>query len=421
MVQIIPRSRTAQLREEIGQNVGGGLAKFMGSYLANKQLNTTLGEPGFEELEPSQKLSKLQQAMMPYGELGAEIMQNRAQVEQQKQMERKQSALSKFSVGKELSEHELKQFSPEEQFKIIELQKKKNIGKNIRESLLKAGYPEDTANLWQQQMEAAPVGGQSDVIKQVNDLIRRSKLGKGIAGEEEKEIEKSSIEVPGMQTTELNMDFPELPEPVGMTPSDVVKQSEGREKVNGPLYADAIDSLNALDEDYQDIQTMQNLNESEKLPTGLQKWNVDWNTGDLRATALATPETQLYVKTIARMLGKAKDFYPGRVTNFDLETFKKRFPTLANSPEGRRLIAKQMELSNRIAYLRDETLKAAIEHYGSGADPVLIRKYANQNYRRLKGELEERLKNLDGLLETEYQRGEKEAPVEKPSLEDIFK
>jgi len=155
------------------------------------------------------------------------------------------------------------------------------------------------------------------------------------------------------------------------------------------------------------------------LPTGGEKWNVNWDTGDLRVKALATPEAQDYVKTIARMARRAKDFFPGRVTNFDLEQFKEGFPTLANSPEGRRIIAEQLALGNRIAYLKDETFKAAMDHYGSGADPHLVKKYATENYRKLKSQLEDQLKQVNAKARTMVdQSGDNAA---KPSLEEIFK
>ena len=121
----------------------------------------------------------------------------------------------------------------------------------------------------------------------------------------------------------------------------------------------------------------------------------------------------------ARMARRAKDFFPGRVTNFDLDQFKQGFPTLANSPEGRRLIAQQLALGNRIAYLKDETFKAAMDHYGSGADPVLVKKYATENYRRLKSQLEEQLKQVNSKARSMV--NQEEAKTNRPSLDEIFK
>ena len=218
----------------------------------------------------------------------------------------------------------------------------------------------------------------------------------------------------------LELDFPELPEPIGMTPSDIVKQNEYREKTISPLYEDTVNRLNALDDEYRAVNHLQELNQIPgALPTGIEKWNVDWDTGDLRVKALATPEAQDYVKTVALMARRAKDFFPGRVTNFDLDQFKQGFPTLANSPEGRKLIGEQLALGNRIAYLKDETYKAAVENYGSGADPVLVKKYATENYRRLKSQLEDQLKQVNNKARSMVK--EESSKQNRPSLEDIFK
>jgi hypothetical protein len=322
--------------------------------------------------------------------------------------------------GEKVSAKDLSKLKPETQLKVRDLQKRREAGKSVLDSLIKAGYPEETAKIWQNQMENAPTGGQSDVIKNVNDLIRRSKSGKGLGQQQEtREESKPNIDIPGTNLGTLELDFPELPEPVGMTPADIVKQNEYREKTNIPTYTEAVDRLNALDDEYREVKHLQDLNEIPGvLPTGIAKWNVNWDTGDPRVKALATPEAQDYAKTIARMARRAKDFFPGRVTNFDLDQFKQGFPTLANSPEGRHLIAHQLALGNRIAYLKDETYKAAMDHYGSGADPVLIKKYATENYRKLKSQLEDQLKQTNSRARAMVE--EDTEKQNRPSLDEIF-
>ncbi len=396
-------SRKGQLAEILGQSLGEGLGNFAGEYFANRSLDSVLKDKSLKDAPVSERLSRLETALRPHGERGQKILQNRLMIEQQQMQEQEQAksqeineAVQSIVEGKELTPKQRKIVPPEVVLKAQEVKNKKAISKNIFDSLVKAGYPEETARLWQNQMDAAPTGGQSDVIKQVNDLIRRSKTGKGIGGEQDKVVTKPAIDIPGLESQSFELDFPELPEPINLTPADMVKQNEAREKVNTPVYTETVDRLNALDEEFRDLATLQQYNDiPEALPSGLEKWNVDWETGDLRFKGLASPEAQDYVKTIARMARKAKDFFPGRVTNFDLDQFKAGFPTLANTPEGRQLIIKQLSLGNRIAYLKDETLKAAIDHYGSGADPVLIKKYATENYRKLKGQLEQQLKTVN--------------------------
>ena len=423
-----------KLADMLGMSLGQGIGNGLNTFFANRSLDSVLKDKSLDGASPSKKLEAIRAALSPYGEKGQEIFKQRMQIEQQelneaekKKSEAQQDVLSRIVSGEKVGPKDLKKLSPENQLKVLELQKKREAGRSVFDSLLKAGYPEETAKIWQNQMENAPVGGQSDVIKNVNDLIRRSKSGKGLGQQQEtKEQIKPNIEIPGTNLGLLELDFPELPEPIGMTPADIVKQNEYREKTNIPSYTEAVDRLNALDDEYREVKHLQDLDSIPgALPTGVEKWNVDWETGDLRVKALATPEAQDYVKTTARMARKAKDFFPGRVTNFDLDLFKQGFPTLANSPEGRKIIAEQLALGNRIAYLKDETYKAAMDHYGSGADPVLVKKYATENYRRLKNQLEEQLKQVNSqarsMVERENSIQSKKLPIsEAKTLEDLF-
>ena len=430
MVQIFPEKKNhqGQLAEHLGMSLGQGIGNGLNTFFANRSLESVMKDKSLEGAPQSKKLEALRSALSPYGEKGQEIFQQRLQIDQQERNEAEmakneaqQEVLSRVVTGEKVPAKDLKKLTPENQLKVLDLQKRRESGKSVLDSLIKAGYPEETAKIWQNQMENAPIGGQSDVIKNVNDLIRRSKAGKGLGQTQEttKQI-KPSIDIPGTNLGALELDFPELPEPIGMTPSDIVKQNEYREKTISPLYEDTVNRLNALDDEYRAVNHLQELNQIPgALPTGIEKWNVDWDTGDLRVKALATPEAQDYVKTVALMARRAKDFFPGRVTNFDLDQFKQGFPTLANSPEGRKLIGEQLALGNRIAYLKDETYKAAVENYGSGADPVLVKKYATENYRRLKSQLEDQLKQVNNKSRSMVK--EESSKQNRPSLEDIFK
>lgn len=415
-------SRSQLMNEMIGQSLGEGLGKFATNYFANKSLENVLNREDFIKGSDSERSEKLLTALQPYGEIGQGILQQRLGIEQQRMQDNEKQALADILAGKEVSANKLKNLSPQTQLKAAELQQKKTMGKNVYDSLIKAGYPEETARLWQQQTEGSTVQGLSDTIKNVNDLLRRSSIGKGFQGENNSTPTISQVTVPGVENQTFDLDFPELPEPINMTSADLVNQNKEREKVNVPIYTETINRLNALDDELRDISHLQELEETENLPSGLEKWNVDWDTGDLRVKALATPEAQDYVKTIARMARKAKEFFPGRVTNFDLEQFKAGFATLANSAEGRRIINQQLALANRIAYLKDEILKAAYDHYGSGADPIKVQNYATKNFRKYKDMLENQLKQVnrqaDNLIQAQQQP--KEEKKEPQTLDDLF-
>lgn len=423
-----------KIAEALGMSLGEGLGSGINTYYANKALDEVINDKSLSNAPISTRMGVLQTKMAKYGEYGEKVFNKRMELEKQGEVERQQGRLEKeqevlgrIASGEDVEKEDLKHVSPQNLLKVNEVRQKKQFGKNVRDSLIKAGYPQETAELWQNQIENAPVGGQSDVIKKVNNLIDRSKAGKGLVGQkEEKEVLKPSIEIPGIGGEALELDFPELPEPIGLTPADIVKQNEHREKTNVPMHSEAVKHVNALDEQFRDIQYLQELETTGKLPTGLEKWNVDWTTGDLKFKGLANPEAQAYVKTIARMARNAKEFFPGRVTNFDLDQFKAGFATLANTSEGRVLINQQLALANRINFLENETLKASVEHYGSGADPILIKKEATKNYRKLKGQLENQLRSVNEraqeMINSQGNEQEKEKPPisEATTLEDIW-
>ena len=421
MVQIIEsENRKGKLSEMLGMALGQGLGRGLNNYFANSSLDSVLQDKALHGASPSKKLEALRSALSPYGEEGENLLQKRIAIQQQEMQEEQQDVLGRVISGEKVTSKELSKLTPENQLKILELNKRRESGRSVYDSLIKAGYPEETAKIWQNQMENAPVGGQSDVIRNVNDLIRRSKSGKGSFGETDNENQlKPTIDIPGTDLGTLELNFPELPETPGMTPADLVHLGADNRKINIPAYNETVARSNALDDEYREVKHLQDLNEIPgALPTGIEKWNVDWDSGDLRVKALATPEAQDYVKTIARMARRAKDFFPGRVTNFDLDQFKQGFPTLANSPQGRRLIAQQLALGNRIAYLKDENYKAAVDHYGAGADPALITKYATENYRRLKSQLEDQLKQTN--MQARHMVDQETNKERRPSLDEIL-
>ncbi len=408
MVQVINTGNPqGKIAEMLGLSLGQGLGNGINTYYANKALEDVINDKSLEDKPMSEKMGKLQSALSPYGEKGQEIFQQRMQIEQQDYAEKKQKEL--FKHQKELKNIQTKQ----------EKQRREENAPGFKKALLQHGYSEDEAEAEKELYVNSPTGGQTEQLKRINDKIARR--GTPEQKTEKPQQTKPTIEIPGVELDSFELDLPDLPEQIGLKPAEQVKQNEHREKVNIPIYTETVDRLNALDDEFREVKHLQDLNEIPgALPTGIEKWNVDWDSGDLRVKALATPEAQDYVKTIARMARRAKDFFPGRVTNFDLDQFKQGFPTLANSPQGRKIIAEQLSLGNRIAYLKDETLKAAYDHYGSGADPVLVKKYATQNYRRMKGQLEEKLKAVNQRATTMVDKEKATDSSKRPSLDEIF-
>lgn len=205
------------------------------------------------------------------------------------------------------------------------------------------GYPEDLAEL----QANVPKGGETAIVKEVLELRKR-----GIKpGKESEEPEEESVE-------DLVRQFDE-----GLTPSERIRRQSERYKTNLPVYQQATEKLRGLNRDKERLDILDNLNKSGKLPKSFGRFNVD-KEGNLRLPFAASPESQRYIKTLNEFSAGAKDTFGSRVTNFDLQQFMMRFPTLLNTEEGRTQISKQMGIVNRINSTYYRNLKKVYDRAG---------------------------------------------------------
>lgn len=129
MVQFFqaPTPRKTLLNEQIGMNLGKGLSDFMGSYFANKSLEKVLGDETYEKAPASEKMSRLQAALTPYGDYGRELLQHRIQGLQQQEVEKEQekrargqAALGKMIAGEQVTPEEMAMINPEHLLKLVQ-------------------------------------------------------------------------------------------------------------------------------------------------------------------------------------------------------------------------------------------------------------------------------------------------------------
>jgi hypothetical protein len=116
--------------------------------------------------------------------------------------------------------------------------------------------------------------------------------------------------------------------------------------------------------------------------------------GELRPTAAAllSPEAQESVKLIADNLSGAKDTFGARVTNFDLQAYMKRLPTLLNSTEGRRRVLRDLRLMNKLNTEHEKGVLEIIEKEGGPGKISLSqaeRRYRKENAQEIKSIKEE--------------------------------
>jgi hypothetical protein len=238
------------------------------------------------------------------------------------------------------------------------------------------GVPPDTAANFAKLYGNLSQGGKTAFANMFVDRFQRGEFGKmdtadleGIEGVKKPQgIE--GVEGPPSDVVEEKIQEPADPiaanyQPfAGMTPKEVVGQKRLFTKENTPIYREQTQKIRNLNESGRAIAQLTRLNESRKLPSGTGRLNVTIKEGELRLPAGANAETQLYVKTINDFTRLAKDSYGARVTNFDLQQFMKRLPTLANSEEGRRLIQEQMAVINEINHLYHQGLVDVYDSVG---------------------------------------------------------
>jgi hypothetical protein len=247
---------------------------------------------------------------------------------------------------------------------------------------------------------AAPVGGKTEVIKNIVENQQRKEAPAGFINEGIEDFDK------------------------GLTPKERVKRQDQRFTTQTPLVNKNSEGLHALESEDLSLNLLEELDETEKVGEGLHNLNINPLTGSLFVPKVATPEEQLFVKTVNDFTVKAKDSFGARVTNFELDRFMQRLPTLANSQAGRRLIIGQMRIVNQINQLEKRALQDVFDQYGirniDYADAENIaRKKINDQKNELKKEylsLEQLAKKEDAELIANIKRNVQEgySPLRKP-------
>lgn len=204
------------------------------------------------------------------------------------------------------------------------------------ESLRKGGATEQQIDLY----EAASVGGQTQIMKDILEDIERKKTPTGLIANDLIDMDK------------------------GLTPKERVDRQEKRFTTQTPLVTKNSEALNSLEGEERSIDLLTELDKSGKVGQGVNNLNINPFEGNLIIPKAGTAEEQLFVKTVNDFTVKAKDSFGARVTNFELDRFMQRLPTLANSKEGRQLIMRQMKIVNQINQLEKRAIQRVFDKYG---------------------------------------------------------
>ena len=238
----------------------------------------------------------------------------------------------------------------------------------VKDSLIESGIDEPTAEL----IANLNPGARTAYVNKIIEDVQRSggKIGGSSQEEQSMPNDQRMQENPQVITSLSNkqrakQDYEKYisEKDKGTTPSEKFKLGTERYKTGLPKYDEARTKLSGMTRDRERLDILEKLNGSDKLPKDFGRLNLD-EDGNLRFPFAASSESQRFVKTLNEFSAGAKDTYGSRVTNFDLQQYLRRYPTLMNSEKGRKQILQQMKIVNEINSTYYKNLKKAFDKAG---------------------------------------------------------
>jgi hypothetical protein len=416
MVQVIetsdPRSK---LSDMLGLSLGQGIGNGLNTFFANRSLESVLQDKALEGAPQSKKLEALRSALSPYGEKGQEILKQRMQIDQQEQMENTRNNLSKafgfIQKNQEIPEKILEGLPQEVQLKLGDFTRSNRVADGLYKTMVDAGVPEEIAKNQADIVRSSEKGtGQTYAIQGANDLINRFR--------EVPESEPFAQNVDSGRFSQLNPEFQfPLPEKVqGLTLKERAALKKENTQQNLKYYNENIADKRAFEEDKYSFDKMMKLNPH--ISSGIKKWNINPKTGDIILPAFATPEERQFSKLIVRQLRNAKNTFGAKVSNFESEVFLEAFPGLADNPEAREAILKDLQLVNRLNLLHADALDEVYRIYKPGEiSPIQAKQIAAHMIRKDVGKIMDEYVKVPGKDAI----GEQPKKNSKRSLEEHFK
>jgi len=257
------------------------------------------------------------------------------------------------------------------------------------------GMDKEVADRNAQLYSSLTTGGQTKFGEMLIDQIQRGQLG-GLPGKQMSNLERAKKEMGDMEEASKILESKDM----GLKPVERIRREDQRYKTNLKPYEQWQDKTKSLASESRRIDVMKQLNESGKLPKGIGLLNVDM-MGNLRFPRLSSREAQKYQKLLNEFVQNARESFGARVTNFELDVFLKRLPTLWNSTEGRQSVLKQMEIVNQINDLYEKGKLEAVKKAGGirKIDVDQAEEYATERYKNKITDLEEQYRNIENQLD----------------------
>lgn len=350
---------SGRLASQLGEALGMGLGELTGSYFANSAINKIVSDPNLKNASAEERQQALIQRLSPYGARGERMLAKQLELEQKAEDKQLAKLHNKFLRGEQLTSQEQERLSPEMILKKREFEKSKRLGESFKKTLIDRGVPEDLANYYGDAISMTEKGtGQSAVIGDALQMAQRF----GSVPTQSAFTENAGSGKFSSLNPEFEFPLPET-EP-GLNPKE-------RAEMQSKFAQENIKESNAnrqrkrsLDEDHFSFKKLENLNP--KISKGFSKWNINPLTGEPVIPAQATPEEREFAKILVQQLRNAKDTFGARITNFDAQKYLEGFPNLADSPQAREAIIKDLLKVNEINRLYAESLDEVYRTYKPG-------------------------------------------------------
>lgn len=345
MVQIVefgnPKGRLAEM---LGMSLGQGLGSGLNTYFANRSLESVMKDKSLEGSPPSKKLEAIRAALSPYGEKGQEIFNQRMQIEQQEQQERERSDLSKISgyyqKRQDIPSDLLSRQSVETQLKIQDRLKSRQLGENIRNTLIKNGVPEEQANYYGDMIENTEKGtNQSAVIKEALETSNRYRSQ--IPENNKSAMEIRANRIPRTPQEQFQADKEGLSETTKIR-SDIASRAENARRA----VANKKFQLHLVQKGKLDDPVTVEL--AKRLPGAI-------------GNKLLSKDTLLYQSGLFDEFGVLKTMFPGQIRVKEIELLEDKLASLDKNAEAKKAILehgiKKLEYDQVIAKAAAEVEK----------------------------------------------------------------
>lgn len=264
----------------------------------------------------------------------------------------------------------------------------------LKQSLSEFGIPDWLGDLYVNATE----GGRTQILKSLieenPELFQKfdNALNKGAPIEgEQPPIEQEKL-----------VDFDK-----GLSRKEKFSRQENRYKLQSPRVDKNQVQLESLDQEVRDIDRLNVLNKQmqNQEMTWLQQANINPFNGEIIFPAAATPEQAEWQKLIYGFQKRIKDSYGARITTFEIENFMKRFPTLANNPESRDQILRQMRIVSEIDMLEKQAIDNVIQKYGvRNIDWDVAVREAHKNIKKDVDSLKKEYLSIEGMIKKDEKR-----------------